>query len=58
MPGLRCYNPHEPLPTIDDLRAHVRAGGERAITVLAEQVGVTEVSVRRWLYQPSCDEVG
>lgn len=55
---LRCYNPPEPLPGDDDLRAHVRAGGKQAVRALAEQVGVSETYVRRWLDQPGCDEVG
>ena len=55
---LRCYNPPEPLPADDDLRAQVRAGGAQAIRALAEQAGVSEAAVRRWLDQPGCDEVG
>ena len=55
---LRCYNLPEPLPGDDDLRAQVRAGGGQAVRVLAEQVGVSETYVRRWLDQPGCDEVG
>lgn len=55
---LRCYNPPEPFPGDDDLRAHVRAGGEQAVRALAEQAGVSETYVRRWRDQPGCDEVG
>jgi molybdopterin/thiamine biosynthesis adenylyltransferase len=55
---LRCYNPLEPLPADDDLRAQIRAGGMPAIRALAEQAGVSEAAVRRWLDQPRCDEVG
>lgn len=55
---LRCYNPPEPLPGDDDLRAHVRAGGEQAVRALAGHAGVSETYVRRWLDQPGCDEVG
>ncbi len=55
---LRCYNPPEPLPGDDDLRAHVRAGGEQAVRALAGQADVSETHVRRWLDQPGCDEVG
>lgn len=55
---LRRYNPPERLPADEDLRAHVRAGGEQAVRALAGQAGVTEASVRRWLDQPGCDEVG
>jgi len=55
---LRCYNPPEPLPADDDLRAQVRAGGAPAIHALAEQADVSEATVRRWLDQPGCDEVG
>jgi molybdopterin/thiamine biosynthesis adenylyltransferase len=55
---LRCYNPPEPLPGDDDLRAHVRAGGEQAVDTLVGQAGVSETHVRRWLDQPGCDEVG
>jgi hypothetical protein len=55
---LRCYNPPEPLPGDDDLRAQVRAGGEQSVRALAEQAGVSETYVRRWLDQPGCDEVG
>lgn len=54
----RCYNPPEPLPADDDLRAQVRSGGEDARRALAEQTGVSEAAVRRWLDQPGCDEVG
>jgi ThiF family len=54
---LRCYNPPEPLPADDDLRARVRAGGDQAIIALAEQADVTESRVHRWLDQPGCDEV-
>jgi molybdopterin/thiamine biosynthesis adenylyltransferase len=55
---LRCYNPPEPLPGDDDLRAQVRAGGEQAVRALAEKSGVSKTHVRRWLDQPHCDEVG
>jgi hypothetical protein len=55
---LRCYNPPEALPGDDDLRAQVRAGGEQTVRALAEQAGVSETYVRRWLDQPGCDEVG
>ncbi|MGH3405392.1 MAG: ThiF family adenylyltransferase [Streptosporangiaceae bacterium] len=54
---LRCYNPPEPLPADDDLRAQVRAGGVPAIRALAEQADVSEAAIRRWLDQPGCDEV-
>ncbi len=55
---LRCYNPPEPLPADDDLRAQVRAGGEQAVRALVEQASVGEAQVRRWLARPGCDEVG
>ncbi len=55
---LRCYNPPEPLPADDDLRAQIRAGGAQALRALAQRVGVSEAAVRRWLDQPGCDEVG
>ncbi len=55
---LRCYNPPEPLPADDDLRAQVRAGGAQALRALAERAGVSEAAVHRWLDQPACDEVG
>jgi molybdopterin/thiamine biosynthesis adenylyltransferase len=55
---LRCYNPPEPLPADDDLRAQVRAGGDQAVRALAEKVGVSGTAVRHWLDQPGCDEVG
>jgi|SRR5450755_306449 hypothetical protein len=55
---LRCYNSPEPFHADDDLRAQVRAGGAQAPRALAEQAGVSEAAVRRWLDQPGCDEVG